>query len=217
MDLKLTRRRVRGAFVLAGGAAIAAWLLLEPARAEIAPASFTKAEVPPAESVRVSVFGDSITNSAVDAGRVANAALDDPLQVSWSTAPFLSTWHFQGQLEQAGVSQPDVVVIATGTNDSWDAIGAFQAQTIDDALHAVAQNDCVVWVNVRSEIGPNDVAWNQLLTEKAAAAGNVRIADWDGYSDRYPEAIAEDNVHLSDVGKATYARWLVEQMVLGCP
>ena len=72
-------------------------------------------------------------------------------------------------------------------------------------------------MNVRSEIGPNHVAWNQLLTAKASAAGNVRVADWDGYSNGHPEWIHPDNVHLSDEGKVAYAKWLVDQMVLGCP
>ena len=73
-----------------------------------------------------------------------------------------------------------------------------------------------MWVNVRSEIGPNYPIWNQLLTEKASAAGNVRVADWDGYSNGHPDWISWDTVHLSDEGKVEYARWLVEQMVLGC-
>ena len=130
----------------------------------------------------------------------------------------MSTYYFQSGFDEAGVNQPDVVVIATGTNDSVEEIGPVQASWIDNALDALAGNPCVVWVNVRSEIWwTNPVAWNHLLTEKASAAGNVRIADWDGYSTGHPEWIAYDHVHLSDEGQVAYGRWLAEQMVAGCP
>ena len=221
MHTKLNLRRFLGVVVFAGGAPFAVWTgLLTPARAEpvSTPPTTTTTLAPPAEPAleRTSVFGDSITDSAVAQGRIANAALDDPLQVSWNTAPYLSTYHFQSGIAEAGVDQPDVVVIATGTNDSKLGVGAAQAGWIDNALGALDGNPCVEWVNVRSEIGPNHVAWNQLLTEKAAAAGNVRVADWDGYSDGHPEWIHPDNVHLSAEGQVAYAEWLVEQMVLGC-
>ena len=219
MHAKLNRRRLLGVAGFAGGAWLAFSGFLTPARAEPVPPppNSTTTLVSPATPQRAAVFGDSITDSAVAQGRIANAALDDQLQVAWNTAPFLSTYHFQGGFDEVGVDRPDVVVIATGTNDSWEEIGPVQATSIDNALGALAENPCVVWVNVRREIGPNHVAWNQLLTEKASAAGNVRVADWDGYSDGHPESIHPDNVHLSDQGQVTYAKWLVDQMVLGCP
>jgi lysophospholipase L1-like esterase len=210
------RRRFLGVGVMAGAAPFAVLAFLMPTRAELAPVP------PPTELVsatpeRVSVFGDSITHSAIAQGNIANAALDERLWLSWHTTPGLSTYHFQNGFDEAGLHQPDVVVIATGTNDSVEPIGAVHATSIDNALDALAGNPCVVWVNVRSELWTNPVAWNQLLTEKAAAAGNVRVADWDGYSNGHPEWIAWDTVHLSDEGKVAYGKWLVEQMVAGCP
>jgi lysophospholipase L1-like esterase len=211
-----TNRRFLGGVVFAP---FAVWAFLTPARAESVPTppTATTTLVSPAKPERASVFGDSITDSAVTQGRIANAAHDDQLQVSWETAPYLSTYHFQSGFDEAGVNQPDVVIIATGTNDAKEKIGAVQASSIDNALDALAGNPCVAWVNVRSEIGPNHVLWNQLLTAKASAAGNVRVADWDEYSNGHQEWIHPDNVHLSDEGKVAYAKWLVDQMVLGCP
>ena len=220
MNTKVNRSRFLGAVMLAGTAPFAAWAFLTPGGADPAPAPSTTTTTTlasPATPERVWVFGDSITHSAVVPSENANAALEDPLEVSWNTKPGLSTYHFQSKFDEAGVNQPDVVVIATGTNDSVEEIGAVQESWIDSALDALAANPCVLWVNVRSEIGPNYVDWNPLLTEKASDAGNVRVADWDGYSNGHPEWIDWDTVHLSAEGKVAYADWLVGQMALGCP
>ena len=222
MNTKMNRRRFLGALGFAGGATFAALAVLTPAGADLVPTpstppTSTTTLESPAPPLRVSVFGDSITDSAVALARIANAGIDDQMQVSWDTEPGKSTYHFQSGFEAAGVDQPDVVVIATGTNDSVEWVGEVQASWIDNALDALAGNPCVVWVNVRSEMAPHHASWNPVLAEKASAAGNVRVADWDGYSDGHPEWITWDTVHLSDEGKVVYAKWLVEQMQLGCP
>ena len=215
MTIKMNLRRFLGVGVFAGAAPFAALAVLMPARAEPAP-------VPPLTTTlvspqRVSVFGDSITHSVAPDNHVT-AVLEDRLQMSWNTKPGVTTDYFQNGFDEAGVNRPDVVLIATGTNDSVAPIGAVHAASIDNALDALAGNPCVVWVNVRSEIWwTHPVAWNHLLEEKAATAGNVRVADWDGYSTGHPEWISYDAVHLSDEGQVAYAKWLVDQVVLGCP
>jgi hypothetical protein len=164
---------------------------------------------------RVTVIGDSITRYATPWGRVVNSRLDHPFTISWNGVDGATVPDHMGHIEWAGATEPDIIVIALGTNDARKLTTAEQAAAIDRALDATDDAPCVMWVNVRSEIGETRAKYDDLLEARVRGEGR-RLLDWDAYSDGHPEWINPDGVHLTWQASEVYAGWLSRRMIEGC-
>ncbi len=106
----------------------------------------------------------------------------------------------------AEVTQPDVWVIALGTNDVGAEVSPDQyAADIESLLAAIPAGAPVVWVDVWIRDRQQQVAAaNQVLRDTLADHPDTIVADWSSHGDD-PGLVAGDGVHLTDDGKYVFA------------
>ena len=99
--------------------------------------------------------------------------------------------------------QPDVVVIALGTNDAWTpAVSASSAITELDRIVALFPESCIVATTIR-ELVPEQVDYDMLkaraLNERLLAVAD-EVIDWNAAVVADPGLVGSDGIHLSPAG-----------------
>jgi hypothetical protein len=114
-------------------------------------------------------------------------------------------------------------VIAMGTTDAANS-GAgsnYDATERINRMMAVAGNDPVLWVNVKTRLtdgawsDANMQLWNQALDAAAKRYPNMRIFDWrSAVQDNWFQS---DGIHYSTAGSAARARMIADSLAEGFP
>jgi lysophospholipase L1-like esterase len=113
-------------------------------------------------------------------------------------------------------NQPDVVVIALGTNTVWGA-GDLTAALTNEATAVSAFGDaCLVWVTVPADPGASD--WDAVGAQQldAAATWADETVDWAGAVAADPTLLTAGHVHTTAAGTAQRAQ-MIADAVRSCP
>jgi hypothetical protein len=114
-------------------------------------------------------------------------------------------------------------VLALGTNEAAN-VSAGSTIGYDeriDSMMAVAGDDPVLWVNVKSIVpdGPyaatNMESWDEALVEACDRYPNMRVYDWA--SDVKDEWFVEDGIHFTSQGYAARGRLIADALVSAFP
>jgi lysophospholipase L1-like esterase len=117
-------------------------------------------------------------------------------------------------------SDPDVVVVALGTNDigKYGSIEEYAAE-IDELLGEVPDDLPLVWINTYLSRTPDDsAAFNAALIETLSERGNATIGRWSSIAQQ--GGMLRDGIHPSEDGEQRFAdlvlveidNWLGDQM-----
>ena len=102
---------------------------------------------------------------------------------------------------------PDVWVVALGTNDvgSYDQAG--YAALIDAMLAKLPPSKPLVWIDVFRPSDMSDtVLFNQVLRDRAARRPHTLVASWFDVASKSPKKLlTSDNLHPSDAGTLAFA------------
>ena len=105
--------------------------------------------------------------------------------------------------------QPDLWVVALGTNDVANYPPEQFPDVISELLAAIPADATVVWVDTYVEDFQEDAAvFDSILREVLAERGNASVVDW--YSIAGEDGMLYDGVHPSGFGKAEFARRVTE-------
>lgn len=153
------------------------------------------------------VIGDSIVWQATAAieSLVPSAEVDGVIGRSFSQA--------QSVIAEAVNLDPDVVVIALGTNPTMTA--AQVAETMD----ALSEVPHVVFVNIRIPRSW-ETSTNALIDSLPSIYVRASVVDWYGFSASRPYLFNSSGFHLADDGIATYAAFVVDsvfELIGSCP
>jgi lysophospholipase L1-like esterase len=98
--------------------------------------------------------------------------------------------------------EPDLWVVALGTNDAGIYSKGKQQEIIGEMMDRIGGGHSVLWVNVyRPELGSREQAWNSALTAVAAERPNqMYVYDWAALADKNQKWIATDRVHCTGMG-----------------
>lgn len=164
------------------------------------------------ESLSVAVVGDSLTVAATELIDVALNAIGmevvtiDGIEGRRITGGAVVPGVDAIETIIAGGADPDVWVIALGTNDiGAKVVGDAAATAANEVLALLPPDAPVVWVNawIRDQAG-DAALFNNVVSEVLAARGNTTIVDW--YDNAKDDGlISADGVHLTDLGEARFA------------
>jgi lysophospholipase L1-like esterase len=158
----------------------------------------------------VVMIGDSITVASTPGLQAAAEQLGVELTIYAETSRRITV----GSTPEAGIDvledvleigQPDLFVIALGTND----VGKYATQeeyeaVIDELLDTVPRNAPVAWINIFRRDYPEDSAvFNAALIAALGERGNATIAKWSNIASE--DGILTDGVHPSDDGVLEFA------------
>ncbi len=107
---------------------------------------------------------------------------------------------------------PDVVVVALGTND----IGKFgsieeYASEIDELVDELPDDLPLVWINTYLSRTPDDsAAFNAALIETLSERGNATIGRWSSIAQQ--GGMLRDGVHPSEDGEQRFADLVISQI-----
>lgn len=158
----------------------------------------------------VGVIGDSITVGAEDEIREALGDLDlDVVAVDAQEGRRLTVAHaVDAGLDAAARvrrEDPDLWVVALGTNDVWSvADGADAKPWVDEMVDAIPAGVPLVWIDVFVEgaEGASDTV-NAALVERLAERGDAIVASWHDVV--VGSDLLEDGVHPTDAGDVAFA------------
>lgn len=94
----------------------------------------------------------------------------------------------------------DVVVFSLGTN------GSGPDYLMDEVMNTL-EGRVNYWINV---VNDKDVHVNERLNNYAASHENVKIIDWVSYSAGHYEYFVADGIHLTEEGRAAYAKCIYD-------
>lgn len=168
----------------------------------------------------VLVTGDSLTHDAADEIRaaLAGAGFGDV-----TFAAFGGTrigWAAE-QIKARG-SHP-IVVIASGTNNSFD--GWTEADTFETvaAVFALAGRDCALWVVPATNRHPNGVTRRDAGAEQVAAGirrtitgTNIGTAEWGQVANSRPDLHVADGTHHNQAGQHSYGQFIASSLTSRC-
>ena len=121
-------------------------------------------------------------------------------------------WAADRLQRQVRGGEPDVAIVASGTNDwigGWDD---GDAQAVDDALRSLDGVGCGIWVLPASRFA--DIA--RRIADAAASHPDVHVARWDEASAGHPEWYVEDGVHHNEAGRLAYAAFIHDARRQAC-
>jgi lysophospholipase L1-like esterase len=107
---------------------------------------------------------------------------------------------------------PDLVVVALGTNDigKYETIDEYAAQ-IEEFLALVPDDTPVAWINAYLSRTPDDSsAFNAGLLQALSARGNATIGRWSSIAQR--DGMLRDGIHPTDEGAQQFADLVEEQI-----
>jgi lysophospholipase L1-like esterase len=107
---------------------------------------------------------------------------------------------------------PDLVVVALGTNDigKYDTVDEY-ADQIEELLALVPGDTPVAWINAYLSRTPDDSsAFNAGLLQALSARGNSTIGRWSSIAQR--DGMLRDGIHPTDEGAQRFADLVEEQI-----
>ena len=107
---------------------------------------------------------------------------------------------------------PDVVVVALGTNDigKYDSIEEYAAE-IDELVDQLPDDLPLVWINTYlSRIPDDSAAFNAALIETLSERGNATIGRWSSIAQQ--GGMLRDGVHPSEDGEQRFADLVVGEI-----
>ncbi len=185
---------------------------------EGAPAHLPQASLPPVDAVGADmpdsavVVGDSLTEAAqAEIGTYLNGLGVETITIDGAKNRRMTHGdHPDPGIEIveriAKVAEPEVWVIALGTNDVGAEVSPDQyAADVESLLAAIPAGAPVVWVDVwiRDRQPPVEIA-NQVLRDTLAGRADSIVADWFAHGDD-PGLTAGDGVHLTADGRYMFA------------
>ena len=175
------------------------------ARATLLLPSLASAPAARADSLRISVFGDSVLLGA--AGAIQSTLAGNNVTVD--AHENLSLLGALGTLQAARPDIGDVVVLDLGYNDGPDP-GVWRNR-VDQAMAILAGVPKVIWLNQAN------FADGRARDERAARGAaqqypNLEVADWSAVVAAHPDSVYTDGMHLTAAGQAAMAD-LVRQRV----
>ena len=156
------------------------------------------APVARAESLRISVFGDSVLLGA--AGSIQSALAGH--NVSVDAHENLSLLGALGTLQAARPEIGDVVVLDLGYNDGPDP-GIWRGR-VDQAMAILTGVPKVIWLG-QSNWRSGRAEMNAQLAAATQQYPNLEFVDWSAIVAAHPDAVYGDGVHLTPVGQAAMA------------
>jgi lysophospholipase L1-like esterase len=153
----------------------------------------------------VVMIGDSITVASTPGLETAAGELDVQLtiyaevgrRITVGSSPEAGTDVLEDVLE---TGQPDLFVIALGTND----VGKYATQeeyetVIDELLAAVPADAPIAWINTYLRDDPDESAlFNAALIESLGERGNATIAKWSDIAAQ--RGMLSDGIHPTEEG-----------------
>ena len=109
-------------------------------------------------------------------------------------------------------SDPDVVVVALGTNDigKYGSIEEYAAE-IDELVDQLPDDLPLVWINTYLSRTPDDsAAFNAALIETLSERGNATIGRWSSIAQQ--GGMLRDGVHPSEDGEQRFADLVLGQI-----
>lgn len=178
----------------------------------------------PAAPRHVAIVGDSLTLSAQD---LIGQTLDEAgvVTVTIDAVEGRRINHAVGQKTSgvaatrsiAAVTEPDVWVIALGTNDvPGYGADAYRAD-VETLLAEIPPDAPVVWVDawIRSRIDEARAA-NAALREVVERRSEAVVIDWFQFGDD-PGVISGDGIHLTDAGQERFAAQIAAAVLAPTP
>lgn len=164
---------------------------------------------------RVAVIGDSLSVSAEEEIRSAlvsvgfevvgfNAASGRRMVHPSQSIP--SGVSAVGELRATFAEQPDMWIVALGTNDVGAQAGRDEmVHDIDTLLAAIGPSTPVLWTNVYIEqLADESWAFDVLVQERSATRSGLAIADWFNPA-QIEGSLAPDGIHLTPTGRTRFA------------
>ncbi|HWL42215.1 MAG TPA: GDSL-type esterase/lipase family protein [Ilumatobacter sp.] len=170
----------------------------------------------------VAVIGDSLTVAAQDELAAALAALGVTTvtldAVEGRRINHVVAGNASGVTVAAGLAatrQPDVWVVALGTNDVPGFGRDSYRADIEALLAELPVGAPVIWVDVwiKSRIDETRAA-NTVLREAAAGRPGTVVIDWFQFGDD-PGLIVSDGIHLTDIGQQRFADQIAAAILQG--
>jgi lysophospholipase L1-like esterase len=173
----------------------------------------------PADGARVAVVGDSQVAIATFGGHMVPAHNDRGLQVDSRGHVGRTIAQGRAEIDRVIVSEPDVMVVAFGTNDAY-FLGATSGTTadrnhaaardqIEQVMTQIGQRPCAIWVTPRSSVTNRAHSrWAATVADDIKAAARrhrVRVVDWEAISAGRPEWFIADGVHFTREGSRGFA------------
>lgn len=190
-------------------------LLVVPSRDSRAGATAAAAQPPatePGAGARLAVVGDSLVY--MSATRLEAALAADGWRASVQGDVGFTVADQLDKIVAAAAGHPDVAVIALGTNDAFHVTDGLQTladtrRHVAEALAAVADVPCVVWVDVTTKAPgatwqSNARRVDRMIEDALAARPGGLVAHWDALSGAEPSWFLPDGVHHTDAGKDAY-------------
>lgn len=179
-------------------------------------AAMPPATVQPVALDQLAMVGDSITvgafNSLVD-GFATLGLVDDAVDIDAQNGRRM----VQGGNISSGLSaieditstaDPDVWVIALGTNDVANYGSEEYAPTIGEVLEAIPADAPIVWVDTYLERYQDEAAsFNDVLRQVLAERGQATVVDWSSVAAQ--DGVLTDGVHPSGFGAAEFTRRVI--------
>jgi hypothetical protein len=150
----------------------------------------------PPLSEDVTVIGDSLTSLAQ--AEFVSTGVDLGYRVTADGISGLTWGQRIDRVKQVAAAPPDVVVIELGTNDVLLNIPlARTMRTVDEAISALTNAPCVVFVNVGVIFGNVDErdAYDEALDKAVKGHSNMTVYDWKSLFDDHHHW-SSDGVHL---------------------
>lgn len=167
--------------------------------------SLASAPAARADSLRISVFGDSVLLGAAGAIQATLAGNNVTVDAHENLSLLGALSKLQAALPDIG----DVVVLDLGYNDGTDP-GVWRNR-VDQAMAILAGVPKVIWLN-QANFANGRAEMNAQLGDAAQQYPNLDVADWSAVVAAHPDSVYTDGVHLTAAGQAAMAD-LVRQRV----
>ena len=108
--------------------------------------------------------------------------------------------------------QPDLVVVALGTNDigKYSTVEEYAAQ-VEELVDLLPEDQPLVWINTYLSRSPDDsAAFNAALLETLSDRGTATIGRWSTIAQRH--GMLRDGVHPSEVGNQEFADLVIDEI-----
>jgi lysophospholipase L1-like esterase len=165
----------------------------------------------------VVVIGDSITVASAPLIVAAASGIDVDVTVLAEVGRRITV----GSSPPAGTDvlgevldeqDPDLVVVALGTNDigKYNSIDEYAAQ-IQDLVEMVPGDTPLVWINTYLEDDPDSSAeFNAALIEELRERGTATIGRWSSIAQR--GGMLSDGIHPSEDGNQEFAALVIDEI-----
>jgi hypothetical protein len=164
----------------------------------------------PEGAPKVYVVGDSLVVESEDALR--STFPGDRVAVTAERGKGTS-WAADRLRRQVRGDEPDVAVVAIGTNDWTGGWDERDADAVDDVLRTLDGVACAVWVLPAARFA--DIGGH--IAEAAAAHPRVHVARWDEASTGHADWYQPDGIHHTAAGNLAYAAFIHDARVTSCP